>query len=326
MHSVSVMYPVHVASLGDCIPFAQLIQRRGKGRFWLGQSLRIETHHVFAALAASGIRVPCGSDVTLTSLRHPYHQAVEARSVAIATGHPYVCGMGPGAAVFQAVVWHGPYHRPATETEAYASTVRALLDGEAPLAHGESFVANGARLTSAPGAPHVEIALGVLREAMARAAGRAADCAVTWLAPLTYVTDTLMPTSAKAAQAAGRAEPRYATVLHCAVDRPGRDPVKLALASVSAHLAQPHYTAMLKSAGLPCDPAAPAAGARALVEGQVFAHGTPEQIASRIAEYHAAGVDEVVLNVAGVFSTRGRGAAMHDLTEILHACDDGARR
>jgi alkanesulfonate monooxygenase SsuD/methylene tetrahydromethanopterin reductase-like flavin-dependent oxidoreductase (luciferase family) len=326
MSLVSLMYPVHVANLGDCIPFARLIQQRGKGRFWLGQSLRIETHHAFAALAASGIRVPCGSAVTLTPLRHPYHQAVEARSVAIVSGHPYVCGIGPGATVFQAALWHAPYQRPATETEVYARTVRALLDGEERPAHGESFVANRARLTSAPGAPHVEIALGVLREAMARAAGRAADCAVTWLAPLAYVTDTLMPTSVKAAQAVGRTEPRYAAILHCAVDRPGRDPVGLAFASVGVHLAQPHYTAMLKSAGVPCDPSAPAAGARALVERQVFTYGTPEQIAARISEYHVAGVDEVVLSVAGVYNTRGRAAALRDFTEILAACDGEASK
>jgi hypothetical protein len=42
-------------------------------------------------------------------------------------------------------------------------------------------------------APHVEVGVGVLRERMAMLAGRRADVAITWLTPIRYLDQVLLP-------------------------------------------------------------------------------------------------------------------------------------
>ncbi|PZX36499.1 MULTISPECIES: hypothetical protein [unclassified Streptomyces] len=127
---------------------------------------------------------------------------------------------------------------------------------------------------------------------------------------------------AKGAAEAGRPVPRVVTVVHAAVDRPHRNPYRLAYTAARAHLAGRHYTDMLRRAGLRVHHSRPNLGARAraLVDAGVFLHGTPREIAAGLAEYGRAGVDEVVVNVAGVYSDHGREDAVRDLREILTAC------
>lgn len=70
----------------------------------------------------------------------------------------------------------------------------------------------------------------------------------------------------------------------------------------------------------------PGLGARALVDSGVFLYGTPGNIAAQLAEFDRAGVDEVVVNVAGVYSEHGRPDAVRDLQEILAACREATNR
>ena len=76
---------------------------------------------------------------------------------------------------------------------------------------------------------------------------------------------------------------------------------------------------MLRKSGLPADPKEPAKGARTLLDSGVFLTGTPEQIARELREHRASGVDEIVLNVCGVYFTEGEKAALRDLRDVLEA-------
>ncbi|MEU8971281.1 LLM class flavin-dependent oxidoreductase [Streptomyces monashensis] len=322
-HVTSVMFPVQAADIGATVPFARLVQQRGSGRMWMGQSLHLETHHVFAALAGMGLRIPFGSGVVLSPLQHPYQAAVSARSVAALSGHPYVAGIGPGSSAFQSTLSPATRTRPVSTVREYISTVRTLLDGQDTHSTAGTFTTDGAQLTEFPH-PQVEVGLGVLRPAMARAAGRAADVAITWLAPPAYIRDTLIAEMSAGAQAAGRTTPRVASVVHAAVARPGRDLVQAAHAAVGPHLASPHYTDMLRQGGVPADPAEPLQGAEQLVKSGVFVSGTPQDIADRLADLHRHGVHEVIVNVCGVWLTEGPGAALRDLTAILAAVGEAS--
>ncbi|MCX4742527.1 LLM class flavin-dependent oxidoreductase [Streptomyces antibioticus] len=172
-----------------------------------------------------------------------------------------------------------------------------------------------------PALPHpgVETGLGVLRPTLARAAGQVADAAISWMTPHGYVQDTLLPAMAEGAAEAGRPVPRLVTVVHAAVNRPHRSPYRLACTAARAHLAGPHYSDMLRRAGLRVHHSHPTIGARALVDAGVFLYGTAQEIAAGLAEYDRAGVDEVVVNVAGVYSDHGREGAVRDLQDILTA-------
>jgi alkanesulfonate monooxygenase SsuD/methylene tetrahydromethanopterin reductase-like flavin-dependent oxidoreductase (luciferase family) len=285
----------------------------------MGQSLLAESHQVLAYLAGSGTRIPVGLGVTLVPLRSPFEAAVQARSLALLTGHPVVAGYGAATPEFVAAMRGTSYERPATAAAGYARAVRGLLAGDASHHQCEACVVRG----SLPAAPHpiVEVGLGVLRPAMARAAGAVADAAITWLTPPDYVRDVLAPALANGA-VGRRRPPRIATVVHVAVRRPGRDPRQLALYGARAHLSAPHYTDMLRRAGVAADPADPMAGAAAIVDAGVFIYGTPDEIAKCLQSYRDAGVDEVILNPAGTARADGDSAAVTDLTEILAAISD----
>ena len=73
---------------------------------------------------------------------------------------------------------------------------------------------------------------------------------------------------------------------------------------------------MLRRAGLRVHPSQPYLNARALVDSGTFVYGTPREAAVALAEYDRAGVDEVVLNCAGVGLVHGWKAALGDLAEL----------
>ncbi|WP_018547824.1 LLM class flavin-dependent oxidoreductase [Streptomyces sp. LaPpAH-108] len=313
---LSVLFPVSPTEPGAVLDFARLVGSSGARRLWLGQSLTLEPHQVMAYAAGAGVRVAVGTSVTLAPLRHPYEAALQARSVAAMTGQPYVAGYGAGAPVFQSALRGGPYASPRTAMREYLSVVRALLAGERVRFGGDYYSLHAGLVGMEH--PPVEVGAGVLRPAMARTVGGVADVAITWMTPPGYVEKTLLPALAEGAEQAGRETvPRVAAVVHVAVEREDRDPGRLALLAASAHLSAPHYTDMLRRAGVPVDPADPAAGARMLVDSGVFVTGTPARIAEALVEYHRAGVDEIVLNAAGVLFGEGHVAALTDLGTVL---------
>jgi len=318
MPTISVIYSIMPTDIGSVASFARLAETTSSHRLWLGQSLAIETHHVFAALAGMGFDLGYGTAVTVMPLRHPLTAAVNARSVAALSGQPFIAGIGPGAAALQKSMLGATYRAPVTATRRYVTMVRTLTEGKIAVEPEGPWPSEGIELPAME-APSVEIGLGVLREPMARLAGETADWAITWLTPTTFIRDRIAPAMRAAALQAHRPSPRIAAVVHCAVDRPGRDLTHVAFQAARNHLSAPHYTDMLNQAGVPVDAAEPRAGAALLVEHGVVATGTPDDIARKIARYHDAGVDEVIINTGGVHIAEGPGAALRDLSAILTA-------
>ena|SRR5690625_316050 len=305
----SLLFPLQPRSGAEIQPYADVVKRRDAQRLWMGTSLYAETQHSLAFLAGAGYRVPVGTSVQLTPLRHPFEAAVEARSLALLTGRSVVAGFGASAPSFVSYLRGAPYERPASAVRDYIAEVRALLDGRdgalPPVDH-----------------PRVELGAGVLRPGMARAAAGVADVAVTWMTPPHYVRETIAPALAEGAGASP--PPRVATVVHAALERPGRDPADLAYNAAVGHLSQPHYADMLNRSGLEVSTGDPRSGARQLVDAGVFLYGTARRVAEGLRAYADAGVDEAVLNTGGVGLTEGAGAGAEDAAEILAELRKGA--
>ncbi|MCO1575627.1 LLM class flavin-dependent oxidoreductase [Crossiella sp. SN42] len=299
----------------ELLPFAELVRDTSAHRLWQGQSLGIEPHQGFAYLAGQGCAVPMGTSVILTPLRHPYEAALQARSLAVLSTHNVVLGIGAGTPELVETLHGAPYPSPLGALSDYLTILRGLLSGESMEFQGRRYRMSGGlpRLTHPP----VELGLGVLRPAAARLAGELADCAITWMTPPDYVRNTLRPEMDSAAAAVKRPAPRVVAVVHVAVRREGRDPYLLAVNAARQHLSAPHYTDMLRQAGLRVHPVQPVLNARALVDAGVFVTGTAAEVAEKLLAYQEAGVDEVVLNTAGVHTTEGGTSAVRDLREIL---------
>ncbi|MFI8203264.1 LLM class flavin-dependent oxidoreductase [Streptomyces sp. NPDC085937] len=315
---ISAIFPIQPDALEPMVEIGTFARDAGVRRMWLGQSLRVETHLALAAFAARVPGVALGTSVALTVLRHPYQAAVEARSISALSGAPYVAGFGPGPVGFQQQLRGERYPKPLRAMKEYVSVVRRLLDSE-KVAHEGEYFTSGAPFMHVP-APAVEVGLGVLRAGMARTVGEVGDAAITWLTPHWYIGDTLVPAMTEGAEQAGRTRtPRVVSILHAAVDRPGRNMRRTVFTATGPHLASEHYTDMLRRAGVAVDAREPVKGAEALIEQQVFATGTAQDVAKVVRAHRDAGVDEIVLNVCGVYLTEGSRAALEDLGEILEA-------
>ena len=313
----SVLVPFLPKRPEQLLPYAGLVHWTRAARLWQGQALFLEPHQGFAHAAGAGFRVPTGLGVTLMPLRHPYEAALQARSLALATGQPVVAGFGPGGRSMQQSLLGEPYRSPLTAAREYLTIVRGLLAHEVVDVKGEYFSCHGA-LHAFP-SPPVELGLGVLRPGMARLAGELADVAITWLTPASYLEDTVLPALREGAGKADRPVPRLTAIVPVALEREGHDPGTLALASNAAHLRGPHYLDMLRQAGVRVSGTDVKADAQALVDGGAFLSGDVSGLLERLSAYEKAGVDEVVLNVTGVFNVAGAQEAMSDLKQILAA-------
>ncbi|MFI0806350.1 LLM class flavin-dependent oxidoreductase [Streptomyces echinatus] len=309
----SVIFPVMPTDPFDVVPFAELVRSEDMPRLWQGQSITIETHQMFAYLAGMGFRIPFGTAVTLMPLRHPMEAAAHARSLARLTGRRVTLGLGPGSPDFVAGLRGKPYDSPKAVCADYLRQVRGFLTEQ-----NRETPEVGRQALDLPdlGHPGVDLGLGVLRPALARLAGETADVAITWMTPPGYLARDVVPALWRGARAASRPVPRLVTVVHAAVARHGRDPRQLAYAAAHTHLGAPHYTDMLRRAGLRVHPSQPYLNARALVDSGTFVYGSPREAADALAEYDRAGVDEVVLNCAGVGLVHGWNAALEDLAEL----------
>ncbi|WP_369198770.1 LLM class flavin-dependent oxidoreductase [Streptomyces djakartensis] len=310
----SILLPFGPNRPEQVVPFANLVRWTPAERLWQGQGLVLESHHLASWLAGIGIRVPMGFGVSLMPFRSPFHAAVEARSVALTTGHPVVAGFGPGAASLQESLLGKPYASPLRASREYVSIVRGLLEGTHVDLAGE-YHSVSASLFRTP-APPVSVGLGVLRERMAALAGEVADTAITWMGSAQYLGETLIP----AARGARRTLPeplKVTAIVPVALSGPDRKADDLAAAACGSHARLPHYQATLRRAGIEVR-GEPEDGAR-LIDGGVFLYGSAREIHERLDAYRAAGVDEVVLNATGVGLVHGPQAAARDLLRILEA-------
>ncbi|MFI2032959.1 LLM class flavin-dependent oxidoreductase [Streptomyces buecherae] len=313
----SVLVPFLPRRPERVLPYAALVHWTRAERLWQGQALLVEPHQGFAHAAGSGFRVPTGLGVTLMPLRHPFEAALQARSLAMTTGQPVVAGFGPGAKSLQESLLGAPYASPLTAAREYLTAVRGLLANEIVDLKGEYVSCHGS-LPAFP-APPVEIGLGVLRPGMARLAGEIADVAITWLTPAAYLLDVVLPAMHAGAEAVGRPVPRLTAIVPIALEHSGHEPAELALASNGAHLKGPHYIDMLRRGGVDVGGEDPTADAGALVDGGAFLSGGTDQLLDQLKAYETAGVDEIVLNLTGVYNLIGPQAAMADLKTILAA-------
>lgn len=316
MTKLSFMFPQQPSDPDAILAWGRLCQDIGSHRMWLGQSLRIESHTAIAYLAGSGCHISVGMAVGLTPLRHPYDAALQARGLAAVLRRPVAIGYGAAFPSFVSSVHGAPYAKPARTVGEYIEIARKLARGESVSFDGEVFTVH-ARLPEMATA-EVEIGAGVLRSGMARMAGRFGDFAVTWLTPRSYLTGTVMPALAQGA-AGVQQTPRVISVIHAAVERPGRSPYLLAQHGSITHLQAAHYTDMLRRAGLDVHPTDPISGAREIVQHGIYVYGSPEHIAQEFARYHAIGVDEIIINPCSVSNMYGYDAAMEDLRDIFAA-------
>lgn len=244
------------------------------------------------ALAVAGSQVPgieVGTAVVPTYPRHPAALAQQALTVALAVGGRLTLGIGLSHRLVIEDMYGQSFERPARHMREYLSILLPLLDGEAADFDGDTIRAKIG--LSVPRPSRVPVLLAAMAPVMLRLAGQRADGTVLWMTGPATVRDYIVPAITRAAQAAGRPEPRVVCILPvCVTDDP--DLARTRAARVFAIYGQlPSYRAMLDREG--------AAG-----PADVALIGDEDTVGSQITALAEAGVTDFV---AGEFA-RGEDA------------------
>lgn len=280
---------------GEALATARAADELGYARLWIGE---MATFDAFALGTAVSGRIPLVLGPFAVAVRTPVQIAIGAASVAELTGRTVEVAIGSSSPVVVSG-WHGREQRaPARALAESAAALRTLLDGGRAELDGEVVRTRGYRLRlPAPGGALTVAAFG---PAAVRVAGRLADRMVlNLLTPETAAR--LVGDVRQAAAAAGRAAPRVAVWVTAAVD-PDDAAIAQLRRAVVGYLAAPGYGEVFAEAGFadlvayarsrprPADLLAAVPAELVACAGAI---GDAGAVHMRIAEYAAAGVDEI---------------------------------
>jgi probable F420-dependent oxidoreductase len=283
----------------EALDTAREADRLGYRSLWIGE---MATYDAFALGTAVGLateRIGLTLGPLAVAVRDPMMIAMGVASVAALTGRPVDVALGTSSTVV-VEQWHGRSRSAsATALAESLAAVRTLLSGERAQLAGQVLRTNGYRLRlPAPGASVTVAAFGPRAIEVAAAADRLVlnlvdvATAAALVAELTAAADRL-----------GRPRPRTALWLTAAVDA-GPAAVDQLRRAVVGYLGAPGYAEMFARAGFgelvgfartrphPGELLAAVPEALTAAVGLV---GSAQQCRARIAEYEAAGIDEVVL-------------------------------
>ncbi|WP_426563831.1 LLM class F420-dependent oxidoreductase [Angustibacter sp. McL0619] len=284
----------------EVIRTALIADSLGYRAVWVGE---MATWDAFALGAHLGPQLTL-SDLVLgpfaVAVRDPVMIAMGTASVAALTGRQVSVALGTSSTM---VVehWHGrDRSRSALALAESAQAVRSLLDGDKAELAGQVLRTTGYRLRLTP--PRSPLVVAAFGDLAIRVAAEHADRLVLNLVdPLQ--AGVLVSKLRAAAERAGRPSPRVALWAGCAVD-PGPLAIEQLRRGLVGYLAAPGYSDMFRAAGFgelvelaqsrphPKELLAQIPDELPAVVGLV---GDPRAVRARMDEYHAAGVDDIVL-------------------------------
>jgi alkanesulfonate monooxygenase SsuD/methylene tetrahydromethanopterin reductase-like flavin-dependent oxidoreductase (luciferase family) len=210
--------------------------------------------------------------------------------------------------------WHGArYRNTLTAMREYVTIVKRILAGECVTLEGEVFRVKKFQLQVPPPDPPVPVYIAAIGPKMTQLAGEIADGVLGYFYSIPYLTNVTLPNLESGARRAGRSLDNFhvACGLPAIVtgDSSGLDKIKgQVLMFATAGGSSPYYAESIAQAGF-------AAQAREIQErvarkdmrgalatitvemADAFnLAGSHEHVRERIAQYHAAGVNTVVLN------------------------------
>lgn len=284
----------------DNIDIARNAERFGFPELWIGEMATFDAFAFAAAIGSEPGSMALNIGPLAVPVRTAMTMAMGTASVAALTGRKTRLAIGASSKVV-VEEWHGrPRERTAKHLEEAAIALRGLLNGEKVKFEGELVRCNGYHLrTDAPGA-HVTVA--AFGPMAVKVAARHGDRMLLNMVT-TSSTARLRQQLEDEAKKAGRPTPKLAVWLGCAVD-PGEEAATQVLRSKVGYLAAPGYSDMFIEAGFGDlvafaktrpHPKEVLAAMPIELAAAVGMLGDVDTIRARIAEYRAAGADEVCI-------------------------------
>jgi F420-dependent oxidoreductase-like protein len=209
---------------------------------------------VLAAYATRTSTIKLGTGVLPIYSRTPVATAQIAATIDELAGGRLVLGLGVSHRV-TVENWYGQeIVKPVREMREYATTVRAIFDGDQPPADNETFKTNF-RFSGYAGRPGFPIYIAALSPTMLRLAGEIADGVILWLCGPDYIRDVVVPEVTAGRERAGRSLAGFdivAAVPSAVTDAPEQARAKLR-GDLIPYFSLPFYRAMLERSGFDGD-------------------------------------------------------------------------
>jgi F420-dependent oxidoreductase-like protein len=296
---LSILFP-EVSNVERAIQRIVRLDELGFHSAVMGHAFGFDPISVFALAGQRTERILLTTAVVPTYGRHPIAMAMGAATAQAASNGRFRLGIGPSHQPIVEHVYGLSYDKPVRHMIEYLTVVRDLLQRGETSYKGEVFqVQVQHRVDGGDGVPVMMSALG---QQMCRAAGRASDGVIPWLAPAAYVKDTIVPAVNVGAEKAGRNPPPIIAETACLLSSDADEVVETVRREMGFYLAMPAYRALFERANVPgADTAATEGWTREMVD-DVIAWGDADRLASAVESYFAAGADEVVLSPVGLGS------------------------
>ena len=246
---------------------------------------------IFAAAAVRTRQILLGTSIVPTFPRHPFAVAQAAKAVAQLAPGRFRLGVGPSHKPTIEGIWGIPFEHPLPHLREYVQILCAALQRGGRVDHEGRFF----RVHGDWGAPvDVPVLASGLRRRAFELIGEVADGAITWVVPLEHVRRVAIPALDVGAARVGRSRP--AVVMHLGVvAHEDRAAVREAgMKQLGAYARIPFYRAMFVDGGFP-EAADGTTSARML--DAIIVSGSENEVAGRLREIGAAGVDEVICTI-----------------------------
>lgn len=214
---------------------------------WFANTFGIDALTAVALIGRETTRIPLGTAVVPTFLRHPVAMAQHALTAQAASNGRLSLGIGLSHQVVIESMLGLSFAKPFTHMREYLAVLTSLIGNGSVSYQGSAFRVNAN--VSVPGAAPCPILLAALAPKMLALAGAEADGTITWMTGPKTVREYTVPRINEAAAKAGRPTPRVVVGLPIAVTDDAAAARERANRAFQIYGSLPSYRAMLDREG-----------------------------------------------------------------------------
>jgi 5,10-methylenetetrahydromethanopterin reductase len=245
---IGIFFPTtEQVALDDMVERFDTVARQGFASAWLPQSSGFDALTALAAIGRHVSGIELGTAVVPTYPRHPMTLAAQALTTNAAVGGRLQLGIGLSHKHAVEGRYGISYEKPVRHMREYLAVLLPLLRQGTVDFTGDTLAGRGDVRT--PGAQAPPVYLAALQPLMLRLAGGSADGTITWCTGPVTLEEQIVPLISKAAEEAGRPQPRVIVALPCCVTDDEADGRQKAGAQLQGYGAIPVYRAVLDREG-----------------------------------------------------------------------------
>lgn len=281
------------ADVTQVLASIEYAEQAGVQQLWMTQGpTSLDALTIYAAAMGRTQSIRLGTSIVPTYPRHPIALMQQAYTVDALSPGRLRLGVGSSHRPIIERTYGMAMPRPLNHLKSYVSILHQASHTGSVDYQDEWFTARA----SWPQAPHIPILVATLGESAYHQAGMIADGAISWNTPLSFLQRTAMPALATGAAAANRPRPPLIAHAWVSLHPDAAAVIAATLQTVGGYARLPFYANMFAAAGYAVkegvvDPA---------LAHSLVIHGDASAIRDRIAQFFAAGIDEVLLTVVNV--------------------------